>query len=550
MQAMLDRVAALRRLMADLERGGENFVLMPEDFARAGLEVEAAACAAGEGISADEIAGSIDVAVGTAFTSTSRTAWIGRDAAGHGFARRGRPLPKTGEDDSGLGHPTWARSAMSERRDGPDWFAETLPEGDGAFRKAGTAVDVDWDGTDAMPNDDGDLAEVASGRFRPSPVSAMSPARLFDGGATFDDPAVSTMPRHIPSDGSGNHRETGQGQAVRARSSAAATKLGQRAALLSGAKTAAGARIAALVTPSSGEADRPAPPRLVLGVPVVDAVLGGGLDRAGLHEIHAAGVGDEAAAAGFVVALCALALTDPAVAPPPATAGVVALPAAAPGRAAPAMTDAPRNRAPAGEGDASSPTALSGLARAGAGAVVWIETQFSEAEDGLLWPAGLEDVGLDPRRLVRVKVGRVLEALAAAEEALASPALAAIVLEIRGAAPALDLVALRRLTLAARRHGRPCLLLRTGARPVPTPALTRWAIAARPAVAPAATGWGRRQMGSPAVHAALTRQRAGRDGAWTLEWCADVGCFREPVPQPSVSVPGDRPAEPIRRHAG
>jgi protein ImuA len=214
------------------------------------------------------------------------------------------------------------------------------------------------------------------------------------------------------------------------------------------------------------------------------------------------------------------------------------------------MTDAPRNHAPAGEGDASSPPTTSGLARAGAGAVVWIETQFSEAEDGLLWPAGLEDIGLDPRRLVRVKVGRVVEALAAAEEALASPALAAIVLEIRGAAPALDLVALRRLTLAARRHGRPCLLLRTGAQPVPTPALTRWAIAARPAVAPAATGWGRRQMGSPAVHAALTRQRAGRDGAWTLEWCADVACFREPVPQPSVSVPGDRPAEPIRRHAG
>ncbi|MBP0651004.1 hypothetical protein J8J40_28530, partial [Mycobacterium tuberculosis] len=88
----------------------------------------------------------------------------------------------------------------------------------------------------------------------------------------------------------------------------------------------------------------------------------------------------------------------------------------------------------------------------------------------------------------------VIEALQAAEEALACAALAAVVLEIRGSAPALDLVALRRLVLAARAAGRPCLLLRTGAAPAPTPALTRWAIAARPSA-----GVARRQMGLPAV---------------------------------------------------
>jgi protein ImuA len=521
MQAMSDRVAALRRLVAELERGGENHALTPEDFVRVGLESPADEGAAEADVSVDEAAGSTDVAMRASSSSASRTAWIGRDAAGHGFARRGRPLP-TRDDDDRQDCATWARSAVSERRDGSGRGAWPILESDDASLR--TAAGVDGHGADAVANEEGYPAEAAGGRFRLSPARFSIAARGEDDGTAVAEPASAMRRAGLP---------------------AAASKFGQRAARLSDAQTAAGARVAALAVSPSGEADRRAAPRLALGVAAVDAVLGGGLDRAGLHEIHAAGIGDEAAAAGFVVALCALALTDPAVAPPPATAGVVALPAAAPGRAAPAMTDAPRNPAPAGEGDAST---LSGGARAGA--VVWIETQFSEAEDGLLWPAGLEDVGLDPRRLVRVKVGRVLEALAAAEEALASPALAAIVLEIRGAAPALDLVALRRLTLAARRHGRPCLLLRTGARPVPTPALTRWAIAARPAVAPLATGWGRRQMGSPAIHAALTRQRAGRDGAWTLEWCADVACFRQPVPQPSVSVPGDRPAEPIRRHAG
>jgi hypothetical protein len=177
-------------------------------------------------------------------------------------------------------------------------------------------------------------------------------------------------------------------------------------------------------------------------------------------------------------------------------------------------------------------------------AVVWIETRFSAAEDGLLSPAGWRQLGLDPADLVHVEVGRVVDALAAAEEALACPALAAVVVEIRGPAAALDLVALRRLTLAARAAGRPCLLLRTGAKPVPTPALTRWSIAARPAAQPAgpATGADRRLMGLPAFAARLTRQRAGPEGDWILEWCADAGCFREPLPQPALSLPGDRPA--------
>lgn len=291
-------------------------------------------------------------------------------------------------------------------------------------------------------------------------------------------------------------------------------------------------------------------PRLALGVQAVDDVLGGGLDPAGLHEVHAAGPGDEAAAAGFVAALCALSLSSPSGALPPAPDGAAALSAAASGRAAPAMADADRRLA-AGRGGASPPAI--GLAPGhGGAAVAWIETRFSAAEDGLLWPAGLEDLGLDPARTVRVSVGRVVDALAAAEEALACDALAATVLEIRGPAPALDLVALRRLTLAARARGRPCLLLRTGATPQPTPALTRWSIAARPAGATGAAAGAafRRQMGLPAVTAALTRQRAGRTGAWTLEWCADVRCFREPLPQPALSLPGDRPADPVRRRAG
>lgn len=312
-------------------------------------------------------------------------------------------------------------------------------------------------------------------------------------------------------------------------------------------------RLAVSQGPSVGQAGarRREMPRLALGVAAVDTVLGGGLDRAGLHEIHAAGTGDAAAAAGFVAALAILALPSPSGPFPPVPDGAAAPPNGLSGRAPSAPAGANRTDAPVGRGGASRHDRDAAHATHG-GAIAWIETRFSAAEDGVLWPAGLEDLGLAADTLMRVSVGRIVDALAAAEEALACGALAATVLEIRGPAPALDLVALRRLTLAARRRGRPCLLLRTGATLQPTPALTRWAIAAVPAGATgAATGAVfRRQMGLPAFAATLTRQRAGRTGNWNLEWCADGRCFREPLPQPALSAPADRPAVAIRRRTG
>jgi protein ImuA len=310
--------------------------------------------------------------------------------------------------------------------------------------------------------------------------------------------------------------------------------------------------------------------RIPLGVAAVDAVLGGGLAVDALHEIHAAGPGDEAAAAGFVAGLARLCLVAPAASDAARSAampGALASPAsfsvgfddggpdappiaARSGRGGDGIAARGRGSVGAPETAAAVSSRPSPGGRAGGGsAVVWIETRFSRAEDGLLWPPGLEDLGLPAGRLVRVALGRAVDALQAAEEALASPAPAVVVLELRGETPALDLVALRRLALAAAARGRPCLLLRTGARPQPTPAATRWAIAAAPSAA-AAVGFGRRQMGAPVFSAALTRQRGGRDGAWILEWCSDAGCFRQPVSEPQISVPVDRPAPALRRHAG
>lgn len=149
------------------------------------------------------------------------------------------------------------------------------------------------------------------------------------------------------------------------------------------------------------------------------------------------------------------------------------------------------------------------------------------------YPPGLATLGLDAARLILVRAPRQADALWAAEEALRSPAIAAVLL--LGTAP--NLTETRRLQLAAETGGGIGLLLReTAEEGGPGAALTRWRVA--PATAAAATP---HHLGEPAWELALLRARGGRPGAWFAEW--------NPA-QSRLWVPAARPlTEPNRKRA-
>ena len=177
--------------------------------------------------------------------------------------------------------------------------------------------------------------------------------------------------------------------------------------------------------------------------------------------------------------------------------------------------------------------------------LVWVRQDFSEIESGALSMSGFCELGLDPRLVVTVRAADVDTALRTAADALACDALGAVVLEVWGQARQLDLVASRKLTLAAQASGVTALLLRVAAAPLPSTAETRWIVRAAhsppsSASMPAApwSAWG-----APVFDAQLVRNRHGPVGRWIMEWKCDECLFSEPAayPQPVAAAPAHRP---------
>jgi protein ImuA len=224
---------------------------------------------------------------------------------------------------------------------------------------------------------------------------------------------------------------------------------------------------------------------LAFGDPLIDAPLGGGLMRGVLHEL---------------------------------------------------ATRAPLAAAPLG-------FALALLART-AGPLVLVLHDPAAAEDGAPYGPGLAAFGVAPERLVIARVRRPEQVLWAMEEVLRLSALAAVIGEIRGPTRAVDLVATRRLALAAGKSGVAAFLLRAGAMPGAIAAATRWLIAPAPSRDPLG-------LGPPRTEARLVRNRFGPTGAWLLEWSPHAYCFHaEPLPEPLAPLPLDRPAAPQIRRTG
>jgi protein ImuA len=235
-----------------------------------------------------------------------------------------------------------------------------------------------------------------------------------------------------------------------------------------------------------------APNRVALGHAEADAVLCGGLAAAAVHEVFAEGH-QSTAATGFVAGLSARV-------------------------------------------SARRP-------------LVWVRQDFCDLEAGALSMSGLAELGLDPRALVTVRAADVESALRTAADALACDALGAVVLEVWGQARQLDLVASRKLTLAAQASGVTGLLLRIAAAPLPSTAETRWIVRAAhspPEIPSLSAQWG--VWGSPCFDAELIRNRHGPTGRWTMEWKCDECLFSEAAdPQPVAATPAHRPHQAAAR---
>ncbi|MGY2934495.1 protein ImuA [Bradyrhizobium sp. GM6.1] len=190
--------------------------------------------------------------------------------------------------------------------------------------------------------------------------------------------------------------------------------------------------------------------RVALGHREADSALKGGLARAAIHEVFCEGR-QGAAATGFVTGL-------------------------------------------AGRVTARKP-------------LLWVRQDFSEIETGALSMSGLTEIGLDPRRMVMVRAADVESALRTAADALACDALGAIVLELWGETRQFDLVASRKLTLAAQSSGVTGLLLRMAAQPLPSTAETRWML--RAAHSPPGAMWS-------AWGGAALRCRAPAQSSWPV----------------------------------
>jgi protein ImuA len=175
-----------------------------------------------------------------------------------------------------------------------------------------------------------------------------------------------------------------------------------------------------------------------------------------------------------------------------------------------------------GEGAGVALTAL--LAARSAGLVLWCRTPRNA---GLHAP-GLAAFGLMPDRLLLAHGRAEQEVLWAMEEGLRSGRLAAVV----GEARKLDLVASRRLQLAAEAGGGLALLLRPPEAAGASAARTRWRIAPAPGAAP---GW--RGVSRARWRLDLLRCRGANPRSWTVDWDDATHSLHLAAPL------ADRPAE-------
>lgn len=249
-------------------------------------------------------------------------------------------------------------------------------------------------------------------------------------------------------------------------------------------------------------------PRLPFGITPVDAALEGGLPLNGITEIRTSLMGDAGAASGFVLALSAY---------------------------------------------------LKAREKSGT-PVLWIGDVVSTQEAGVPYAVGLKQFGLNPEDVLYASPRKLEDALWIAETAVASGALSATILEIRGNPKHFGLTESRRLGLRAKAAGRPLFLLRHGGLEEASSAFFRFLAEPAPAS-------GRRlpdgsvlggSIGHPVFRLTLEKSRNPAPLSFFLEWnprdrqfslareAGETFSFRDPSAHPGARLPAsadrqDRP---------
>ncbi|ODN71759.1 ImuA family protein [Methylobrevis pamukkalensis] len=190
----------------------------------------------------------------------------------------------------------------------------------------------------------------------------------------------------------------------------------------------------------------------------------------------------------------------------------------------------------------------------GAAASLFVAGILARLEGPVLWCVERQDlfapalagVGLDPGRVIFVETGKAKNVLSAMEEGAREKGLSGVVGEVSG----LDLVASRRLSLAAEGSGALILALRRWPQrqdreeQKPNAAVSRWRIAASPEeIGPA--GSGRRRLGRAVWNVELTRCRGAEPATWTLGACDEKGRLAETRRTDKIRPANDR-AVPAR----
>ena len=164
--------------------------------------------------------------------------------------------------------------------------------------------------------------------------------------------------------------------------------------------------------------------------------------------------------------------------------------------------------------------ALRAQAARGGGALVWIVEDFSAREYGPPYGRGLMAAGADLSRLALIRTRRPRETLWTMEEALKSPACAAVVAESLLSPRHYGLSASRRLLLAARRGGALGLLVAQGVEASRFSSAAEWRVEV--AAAPPLKATPERVLAGKPLHAfpghALARGRPALDPAAPFRW--------------------------------
>lgn len=168
---------------------------------------------------------------------------------------------------------------------------------------------------------------------------------------------------------------------------------------------------------------------------------------------------------------------------------------------------------------------------------LWIGERFVFGEAGWFYHAGLAAHGLDPAAFAMVRPQRLEDAIWAAEEAVASGAMALVVLELFGNPTRMALEGTRRLHMRALAGGTPLVLLRQAAMAQTSAAPLRLRLASAPAAIPEDMAGRWRLIGNPVFDIEVEKLRGGPPARFLLEWNSHERCFKTCQPHSGIAVP-------------